>query len=218
VRVAYLYVLDTLSDWEPGYAIAELNSGQYFKERGKTVPVKMVGATKEPIKTRGGMTIIPDVTPAEITVENTDVLMLPGADTWPDPRHVEIVNKTKELLDAGANVAAICGATAVLANAGLLDERAHTSNAPQYPELMRSIFEKLPYFRGYKGQAYFKDDRAVADGNLITASSAGPLLWARLIFDRLGVFSDEALEAWYKYFETGSSMYFFDLMKALPED
>ena len=29
----YLYVLDTLSDWEPGYAIAELNSGRFFRTK-----------------------------------------------------------------------------------------------------------------------------------------------------------------------------------------
>lgn len=29
----YVYVLDTLADWEPGYVISELNSGRFSKER-----------------------------------------------------------------------------------------------------------------------------------------------------------------------------------------
>lgn len=28
----YIYVLDTLADWELGYVTAELNSGRFFKK------------------------------------------------------------------------------------------------------------------------------------------------------------------------------------------
>lgn len=28
----YVYVLDTLADWELGYVISELNSGRFFKK------------------------------------------------------------------------------------------------------------------------------------------------------------------------------------------
>lgn len=28
----YVYVMDTLADWELGYVTAELNSGRFFKE------------------------------------------------------------------------------------------------------------------------------------------------------------------------------------------
>lgn len=31
MKYAYVYVLDSMADWELGYVIAELNSGQYFK-------------------------------------------------------------------------------------------------------------------------------------------------------------------------------------------
>jgi len=30
-KIAYLYIFDTLADWEPGYVIAELHSGRYFQ-------------------------------------------------------------------------------------------------------------------------------------------------------------------------------------------
>ncbi len=218
MKTVYLYVLDTLSDWEPGYITAELNSGRFFKEKGQNIPVKTVGATKAPVKTMGGTTIVPEVTPEEITPENTAALLLVGADTWSDQKHEAIVHKADELLDASVIVAAICGATAPLALAGLFDNRAHTSNASQYPELTSDLFKDRSYFKGYKGQARYKEERAVADTNLVTASSAGSLLWARYIIERLGVFSAMALEAWYKYFETGETKYFFELMQALPQN
>ena len=30
-RKVYLYVFDTMADWEIGYLMAELNTGRYFK-------------------------------------------------------------------------------------------------------------------------------------------------------------------------------------------
>jgi hypothetical protein len=59
MKYAYAYVLDTMADWELGFVIAELNSGQYFKNQGSRIPVKMVGASKRPITTKSGMTILP---------------------------------------------------------------------------------------------------------------------------------------------------------------
>ncbi|MDX9984827.1 DJ-1/PfpI family protein, partial [Sphaerochaeta sp.] len=56
------------------------------------------------------------------------MLLLPGADTWSDTKHGAIIEKARELLAVGATVCAICGATAALADAGLLDARKHTSN------------------------------------------------------------------------------------------
>ncbi|HLO15501.1 MAG TPA: type 1 glutamine amidotransferase family protein [Anaerolineales bacterium] len=204
----YVYVQDTWSDWEVGYATAELNSGRFFKNKGERLIVKTVGLTKDPITTMGGMSITPDLTLRAVTVESSAMLILVGGDTWQDPKHQPIIAKAKELLEANCNVAAICGATSALAEAGLFDNRPHTSNGIEYLKMV------APH---YQGDAHYKEDRAVSDGNLITASSAGPLQFARYILQRLEVFSDEALEAWYNYFNTGEVNYFFALMSALPK-
>jgi hypothetical protein len=55
---------------------------------------------------------------------------------------------------------------------------------------------------------------AVRDGNVITASSAGGLLWAKLILECLSIYSKEVMDAWYGYFSTGRIEYFMDLMQA----
>jgi hypothetical protein len=36
-KVVYLYVLDTLADWEPGYVISELNTGRYFRREAPSI-------------------------------------------------------------------------------------------------------------------------------------------------------------------------------------
>ena len=49
----YIYVFNTMSDWEYGYLIAELNSGRYFKNGLDALKVITVGASKEFVKTMG---------------------------------------------------------------------------------------------------------------------------------------------------------------------
>ena len=124
----YVYTPDALADWELGYVTAELNSRRFFKKDAPGVSVKTAGVTKEPVKTMGGLTITPDCVIGDIAVSEKSVLVLPGASTWEDPRHGAVIEKAGVLLSAGAAVCAICGATAALANAGLLDRRLHTSN------------------------------------------------------------------------------------------
>ncbi len=202
----YVYILDTLADWELGHVTSELHSGRFFKKGAEHVSLKTVSYSNEPITTMGGMTIVPDCLIDDIVVSETSVLLLPGANTWNDPKHGAIIEKAGELLSIGAMVGAICGATAALANVGLLDTRPHTSNGPGFLEM---------FCPGYKGQNFYIDEPSVADNNLITAGSTGGLLWAKQIIEYLGVFESNTLEAWYAYFSTGKPEHFFALMQSL---
>lgn len=202
----YVYVLDTLADWELGYVTAELNSGRFFRKNAPKVSVKTVGISRKPVKTMGGLTIVPDCIIDDMAVNTKSVLLLPGATTWGNPDHGAIIEKAGEFLSAGAVVCAICGATAALANAGLLDQRLHTSNGTGYLEMVSP---------GYKGQNFYVDKPSVADHNLITAGSTGALLWAKQIIERLKVFQPDTLDAWYAYFSTGEAQHFFALMQTL---
>jgi len=203
----YVYVLDTLADWELGYVTAELNSSRFFKKGEQNISLKTVSYSKEPINTMGGMTIMPHCLIDDIVVNKTSVLLLPGADTWNDPKHGAIIEKVSEFLSIGATVCAICGATAALANFGLLDKRPHTSNGTGFLDMVSP---------GYKGQSFYIDKPSVADNNLITASSTGALLWAKQIIEHLDVFQSNTLESWYEYFSTGGPKHFFALMQSLP--
>ena len=205
----YVYVLETLADWELGYITSELHSGRFFKKDAERVSLKTVSYSKEPIHAMGGLTIIPDCLTDDIVVSETSVLLLPGADTWNDPRHGAILKKPGEFLSVGATVGAICGATTALANYGLLDNRRHTSNGQGFLEM---------FCPAYKGQNFYVDEPSVADNNLITANPTASLLWAKQILEHLGVFQADTLEFWYEYFSTGKAESFFALMQTLPSD
>ena len=203
----YVYALDTLADWEIGHITAELHSKRFFKKDAPQVIVKTVGISKERVKTMGGLTVTPDCVLDDMEIAETSVLLLPGADTWNDPKQAAVIEKAGALLSAGGTVCGICGATVALAAAGLLDHRPHTSNGVGFLDM---------FCTGYRGQRFYVDAPSVADGNLITAGTTGGLLWAKQIIERLGVFREDTLASWYDFFRTGEAQHFFALMNSLP--
>ncbi|HJQ46325.1 MAG TPA: type 1 glutamine amidotransferase family protein [Amycolatopsis sp.] len=206
-KIAYLYVFDTLADWEPGYLTAELNSGRYFARAGDCVPVRTVGLTAAPVTTKGGLGLTPDSTLDRITPGESAILILPGGDTWLEPVHDAALAKAADFLASGVPVAAICGATLALANAGMLDERPHTSN---------NLGALQAMCHGYSGAEYFVAAPAVRDGDLITASGMAPVEFAREALARLDVLGPETLDAWYRLNADREEAAYFDLMNSLP--
>lgn len=203
----YIYVLDTLADWEIGYVSAELNSKRFFKNNAHPISLQTVSHSNTPIKTMGGLTIIPDCLVDDIVMNEKSLLILPGANTWSDPKHNAIIKKASELLDLNACICAICGATVALANFGLLNKRPHTSNGLEYLKM---------FSPAYQGHDFYVEQPSIADHNLITANPTASLLWAKQIIEYLDVFEPDTLEFWFQYFDTGDAKYFFHLMDTLP--
>ncbi len=206
-KYVYLYVLDTMADWEIGYLTAELNTGRYFRKGAEPLRVVTIGADLSPVKTMGGLRVIPDLTIEEFRTdrENSSALILPGGDTWFDPVHRPILDLAREFLDRKLIVGAICGATAGLAGAGLLDSAPHTSNYPDFLKLCPQ----------YQGEAYYSYEPAVDAGGLITASGIAPLEFSRLVIKALDVFKPETLDAWDQLYRTKSENSYYELMASL---
>ncbi|MEU7895591.1 DJ-1/PfpI family protein [Nonomuraea sp. NPDC049152] len=187
-EIVHVAVYDTLADWEVGHAIAHLRGARY--------DVRTVGESLDPVTTAGGMRVLPDLTVADLDPAGSAMLILPGAYTWEEGNHA-FGRKARRFLEAGVPVAAICGATAGLAREGLLDDRDHTSSAPEYLAAT-----------GYAGAARYQDVPAVTDGDLITASPVAPVEFAREVLARLGVYEPKVLHAWYRLFgEQDASAY-----------
>lgn len=201
-KAVHLYVLEGLADWEAGYTIAGINSPAFQLNPGRYT-VRTVGATRTPVRTMGGVTIVPDLALDELTATDSAMVILPGSDAWLTGGQDPVIETASAFLAAGVPVAAICGATAGLARRGLLDGRRHTSNA-------REFLASLP---GYGGAERYVDEPAVRDGDLITASGTAPIDFARLIFQRLEVYAPPAIEAWYALYRHGDPAGFYALME-----
>ncbi|EDW21715.1 type 1 glutamine amidotransferase family protein [Bacillus sp. FSL K6-4563] len=205
-KKAYLYVFDTMSDWEYGYLIAELNSGRYFKKDLAPLRVITVGANKEIKTTMGGLSIKPDISLEECNLENKDLFILPGGTTWGEDIHQPILERIGQALELGTIVAAICGATEGLANRGYLNTRRHTSNNLEYTKMV------CP---NYQGEKFYELAPAVSDANLVTASGIAPLEFAMEVLKKIEVFTPDTLHSWYNLNKTHQSEYFFRLMNSI---
>jgi putative intracellular protease/amidase len=203
-QTVHLFVLDTLADWEPGFAIAGINNPSWQVQPGRYT-IKTVGARKAPIKTLGGVTILPDLTLDDLEPEQSAMLILPGGDLWGDGMQAAAIAKAQAFLKADVPVAAICGATVALAEAGILNERPHTSNALEY----------LKTFESYRGEAHYQHQLAVTAGSLITATGTAPLDFAYQIFKKLEVYRPATLDAWYGLYKTNDPKYFFALRESV---
>lgn len=184
----HVLVFDGFADWEPSFALSQI------RQTG-AAEVVSVGLSQHPVRSMGGLTVLPDVTLEQVAPEQIRLLLLPGGDQWeisgPDSRLVRLISDT---MDAGIPVAAICAATTAIARAGLLRGRSHTSNG-------------LDYLKGqvpdYQAEADYVDRLAVRDRGLITASGLGAIEFACEIFAELGVYSESDLELWYRMFKHG---------------
>jgi putative intracellular protease/amidase len=205
-NIVYLYVFDTMADWEIGYLSAEINSGRYYKKGLMPLKVVTVGIDKTPINTMGGLTILPELELKECSFEDTAALILPGGNTWTEAIHSPIIRMAEKYLEKGIVVGAICGATIGLAMGGVLDKRDHTSNDLGYLKMV------CP---SYDGEKYYKQEGAVTDGSLITASGIAPLEFTLHILKSLDVFLPETLDSWYNLYKTQESKYFFKLMNSI---
>jgi len=202
----YLYLLDTLADWEIGFITAELNSYRYFDKSKEPIAIIKIGNTMNSIKTMGGIQICPDKCIDDIVFTDNDILILPGGDTWMNDENKKIINIVSEIINGKTIIAAICGATIALANNGLLNNRHHTSNSKVFLEMT------CPQ---YSGSNYYIDKPAVVDNNLITATGLAPLEFAYEIFKKTNKIKENVLEAWFQLYKTREAQYFFSLMEAL---
>ena len=199
-RTVHLALYDGLADWEVGHLLAELHTGRFTDTSFEVVTV---AESPEPITTMGGVRMVPDMLLADLDPADSGLLVLPGGMIWDAGGGASFTAAAGRFLDAGVPVAAICGATAGLARAGLLDERDHTSADPGYLAAT-----------GYAGGQRYVEERAVADGGLVTAGPQSPVQFARATLTLLGLASERTLAAYEDLFHRGDPAAFPVLMQA----
>jgi putative intracellular protease/amidase len=163
--------------------------------------VVTVAESDAPITTMGGVRMLPDALLADLDPAGSDLLILPGADIWDAGGGQAFAAAAGRFLAAGVPVAAICGATAGLARAGLLDERDHTSAGSEYMAAT-----------GYAGGHRYVEARAVVDRDLVTAGPQSPVQFACATLGRLGLASERTLDAYEGVFHRADPASFPALM------
>jgi putative intracellular protease/amidase len=186
-KAVYLLVVEGFADWEPAHAVAELRRhGQYR--------VESVGLTSAPVRSMGGITVLPSKTVSEVNPSDVAVFILPGGDRWENaPLEPEVERLLKRLDADNVPIAAICGATVAIARLGLLRGRQHTSNGLDY---LRS------HVSGYSDADKYVNAPAVRDRKLITASGLGDVEFARELLEELAVLGEKERSLWAQIFRS----------------
>lgn len=187
-KSVHVLVFPGFADWEPAFALAEL-------KRSGNRSVVTVGFDLQPVTSMGGLKVVPDRALEGIRPSESEILIVPGGDMWEGDYPRSTVNQVlHDFSAAGVPIAAICGGTLAAARAGLLNDRHHTSNMPEY------IAEHVP---DYTGASLYRSVPAVNDRSVITASGLAPVEFAREIFRQLNIFNTEDDELWFEMFRHG---------------
>jgi putative intracellular protease/amidase len=188
-QAIYLLVVDGFADWEPAHAVAELRRNGGYR-------VEIVGLTASPVRSMGGVTVLPSTTVSSVDTSDVAAFILPGGDRWENlPVEPELDALLKRLDDGDVPIAAICAATLAIARIGLLKGRRHTSNGLEY------LRAHVP---GYADGDRYVDAPAVRDRHLITASGLADIEFARELFEELGVLSPEDRALWASMFRSAT--------------
>lgn len=186
-QAVYLLVVEGFADWEPAHAIAELRRHGNFR-------VESVGLTLAPVRTMGGLTVLPTKAISELDVSDVAAFILPGGDLWETTPIQSELEQRLQLLDrANVPIAAICAATVAIARIGLLRGRRHTSNGLEY------LRAHVP---GYSESVNYDDAPAVRDRKLITASGLADIEFARELFEELDVLNADDRALWAQMFRS----------------
>ena len=188
MRKAHALLFDGYADWELGNVLAEL------RRLGK-VDVVSVGFSDKTVVSMGGLHVKPDKVLSQVEPDDVLIFILPGGYMWEEsyPK-AEIEPFLHRLEKAEIPIAAICAATTVVARAGLLRERKHTSNSLKYMTKM------VPE---YAEHSNYVDSLSARDRHIITASGLGSVDFTVEVLDELDLASSEMKAIWYDAFKQG---------------
>ena len=188
MKTIAVLIFDGFADWEPAFALTGL------RRWGKR-EVVTVGYNEHVVKSMGGLRVMPDRLLRDLTVDDTELLLLPGGDQWLESYPTHEVDEVLTTFEArGVTIAGICAATTALARAGLFRGRQHTSNGKSF------LTKHAP---GYETPDSYVDTLAIRDRGVISANGLGAIEFAREIFAELGVFNEADLKIYEEMYRHG---------------
>ena len=204
MRTIALYTTETMADWEYAYLTTQIAGAEHLKpERFRLL---LVGDGLEPVRTLGNLPLEPEADLDALDALADDgslaALVIPGGDHYA-AGHEKLIEAVGHLVDKEIPVAAICGATLLLARGGFLDERRHTSNAAPYLEAS-----------GYRGGTHYAETPVVTDRGVTTASGIHAIPFTAEVMRITGLVPDAMTHTWEQVFLSAWEDDYMALMEA----
>ena len=204
MRTIALYTTETMADWEYAYLTTQIAGAEHLKP-GR-FRLLLVGDGLEPVRTLGNLPLTPetDLDALDALAEEGSLaaLVIPGGDHY-EAGHNRLIEAVGSLVDKEIPVAAICGATFLLARGGFLDERRHTSNAAAYLEAS-----------GYRGGTHYVETPVVTDRGVTTASGIHAVPFTAEVIRITGLVPDAMADSWEQVFLNAREEDYMALMEA----
>ena len=204
MRTIALYTTETMADWEYAYLTTQIAGAEQLKP-GR-FRLLLVGDGLAPVRTLGNLPLVPeaDLDALDALAEEGSLaaLVIPGGDHYA-AGHERLIEAVGSLVDKEIPVAAICGATFLLARGGFLDERRHTSNAAAYLEAS-----------GYRGGTHYVETPVVTDRGVTTASGIHAVPFTAEVIRITGLVPDAMADSWEQVFLNAREEDYMALMEA----
>lgn len=190
----YLFVCPEMADWEPALVTALISDRYLAVPKNRSYPIVTFSLSQEPVRSYGGLNILPDKVISDIDTESAAMVILPGSSLYEkeDPR--DLVPLIEICIRSGVPVAAICGGTLFLARHNFLNNVKHTSAGPGW------LKQNAP---GYSGEKLYVHAPCVRDGGIITANPLGFIEFAKEIITTLDVFQEPFSDMFFSYIKKG---------------
>lgn len=188
-KTILFFVLDKYSDWESAYVsclINALGESEYA--------IKTFSLSKEPVKSLGGFTLIPDYDLATAP-KDFEGLILIGGMSWRTESAKKVKPFVKIAFENKKILGGICDAAGFLATTGVLNNIRHTGND----------LNDIKQWAGdsYSGEEKYILEPAICDKNIITANGTAPLEFALEVLKALKVAPEQKILEWYNFHRYG---------------
>lgn len=145
--------------------------------------VCLIAQESEPVKSRAGITYLPDHTIKEaLKLSDVEALIIPGG--WSDEQSPELTQLIRKLNNEQKLLAAICRGSSYLARAGVLGSVKYTTTYSL--DLVKELGVKDPFNRDN-----FIQQNVVDDEHFITAVGSAFIDFAIEIMDYFDMFDDD---------------------------
>lgn len=184
-------LLEEFADWELASLAAALNE-EPENDQTKRYLVETVSLKKEPIKSIGGITVLPDYALNEVP-SDFSALILIGGNSWRKKESEDVMELVHYAISRNAVLGAICDAAYFIGSHGILNEVKHTAN----------FLEELQEVPLYTGEKYFEAKQAVRDGSIVTANGSAIFEFGKEVMLAMDAFPKTEILEWYDFFKLG---------------
>jgi putative intracellular protease/amidase/effector-binding domain-containing protein len=185
----YVFLFEGYSDWEPALPMYGISS---FTD----INIVTFSLNGKSITSGGKLLVQPQASLEQALAADIDLLILPGGAPMEQGANTEVLPLVQQLLEKQKTIAAICGATVLMAQHGFLDNIPHTSNDGK-------VLKQLA--PAYKGAEYYENSPAVTAPHIITAAGTAVVPFTKAIFSHFDLLENEKLKFWFGFFDASTA-------------